>query len=92
MLRIMCSSLPIADNVRDDTAGEVTGAMGEVGGTVDEVGGTVGVVGGTAGVVVGTVDVVGGTAGVVAGPADEEVQSLSPILPEPETVCKVCII
>ena len=78
MLRIMCSSLPIADNVRDDTAGVV-------GGTVDEVGGTVGVV-------AGTVDVVGGTAGVVAGPADEEVQSLSPILPEPETVCKVCII
>ena len=50
MLRIMCSCLPIAVNVRDDTAG------------------------------------------VVAGPADEEVQSLSPILPEPETMCKVCII
>ena len=38
------------------------------------------------------IPVVGGTAGVVGGSADEEVQSLSPILPEPETVCKVGII
>ena len=68
MLTIMCSCLPIAVNVRDDTAGEV--------------GGTAGVVTGTAGVVTGTAGVVTGTAGVVGGTADEEVQSLSPILPE----------
>ena len=133
MLRIMCSCLPIAVNVRDDTVGEVAGTAGEVGGTMGKVGGTAGVVGGTmgkvggtagvvggtmgevggtAGVVAGTAGVVGGTAGEVGGPAGvvggtagvvggpagevggpaDEVQSLSPILPEPETACKVGII
>ena len=77
MLRIMCSCLPIAVNVGDDTVDVVGGTVDVVGGTADEVGGTAGAV--------------AGTAGVVRGSADEEVQSLSPILPEPETVCKVCI-